>query len=40
MPHGLLQRICETRVLENDAARRGAIEEILNWNNPGGRRVL
>lgn len=31
----LLQRISEIRVLENDAARRSASEEILNWTNPG-----
>jgi hypothetical protein len=31
----LLQRISEIRVMENDAARRSAIEEILNWSNPG-----
>ncbi|MCX6626342.1 MAG: hypothetical protein NTW28_01745 [Candidatus Solibacter sp.] len=31
----LLQRISEIRAMESDAAQRNAIEEILNWNNPG-----
>jgi hypothetical protein len=31
----LLQRFAEIRALENDAARRGAIEQLLNWSDPG-----
>ena len=31
----LRQRFAEIRALENDAARRAAIDEILNWTNPG-----
>ena len=31
----LLQRFAEIRALDNDAARRTAIDEILNWTNPG-----
>jgi hypothetical protein len=31
----LLQRISEIRALPNDAARRTAIDEVLNWSNPG-----
>jgi hypothetical protein len=31
----LRQRLTEIRVLSNDGARRGAIDEILNWTNPG-----
>jgi hypothetical protein len=31
----LLKRFAEIRALESDAARRGAIDEVLNWSNPG-----
>jgi len=31
----LRQRFVEIRALANDAARRAAIDEILNWTNPG-----
>jgi hypothetical protein len=31
----LLKRIGEIRALENDAARRKAIDEAVNWTNPG-----
>ncbi len=31
----LRQRFAEIRSLENETARRAAIEEILNWTNPG-----
>jgi hypothetical protein len=31
----LRKRFAEIRVLESDAARRAAIDEILNWTNPG-----
>jgi hypothetical protein len=31
----LLKRFGEIRALENDAARRSAIEEVVNWTNPG-----
>ena len=31
----LVKRFGEIRALESDAARRGAISEILNWSNPG-----
>jgi hypothetical protein len=31
----LRQRVAEIRALESDAARRTAIEGILNWSNPG-----
>src|ERR1035437_4852069 len=31
----LLKRFAEIRALEGDSARRSAIDEVLNWSNPG-----